>query len=1378
MALRQIRMDWSAFAAAGLAFAAMGLLPACGDDATDSGTIDTFEVRLVSPAEDAVVFAGAPTSFVAEALETSSPLRWEWTFGERTVQTTEAPSTEHTFASPGTYAMRVRARASSGSRITGEGEVQRQLAVLRPVDLTVASAVVTSSVTTVGPADRFRVTYDVINLGGEGPLASETGIFAAPSDALASDAVVDRATFTSLRSAGRLVELVREPVASYGGQGAQVSRDLASVGFPETTPNGEYTILVMPDIDGALADAQPANDGRTAARRLTYAPRAADGADLIVGDVTARPTRVNRITEVRVSAVVSNLGNQPALTTSWEAWLSYADRARTEDDILLGGGEIAAVVPGAPVTIEERVFAVEPAATALGEYFVILVVNPDGAQPESNLENNEGVSPRIVVTDQPVPGVDISVESFEIAPRLTFINGSIETTLRVANLGTASTNVPFFCRLYLSEDATLNSGSGGDRAIDTISLPVLAADEEVEVTRVTRISPILTPGDWFAFVLCDPAQTIAESELDNNVAQLDGQLRISTEANVNLVVESASVTPADVENGDEVEVLVRICNEGSNGSTPSTLRVHISRDADFAPTDTVLFQSRVPPLEPGACLDVGAPAPAICDTFTGTYTVFAVADALNEVPELDESDNVFRLPDPLVIRGLVCACVEDRFEPNNTITTAGVLNPAIRRFDDLTMCTANVDWYRVPLLRSETIRAAISFENARGNLDLTLFGPDRSTELAASRTNGNREEVSFFVVPTAGDYYLRVQGRTPQDRNVYSLELDVSARQPGTDLVALNVRATPENPVLGQTVRVSFDVVNLGTDPAGESLVRIYLTPTPSLDPLTAPRLAEVVIPTVTDRVTRTIDVALPIDATAGAAYLAVEVDARDQIAELNEDNNVAFSPQLQINGDCFDPFEPNNSLGAARELDLIGATPYQFTGLLVCSDNRDFYEVCVPDGSFLDWSVAFNPTDGDIDIRLYDELDRIIARSEGVSGTERVRQEFVNGERCFRLEVYVVGPNREVPYTMVVDTGPASDDLACSRIEEPNEDFGQAIELRNVLDDNLAICPVDDTDFYRVQLSAGTNVVFRLVPADGETAVPSQLRLALFNPSRAFITNTVSATEEIRHTVALTGSYFLRVRSNGAGPRNQRYRLEVAGVTGTDLVATELELEPALVVPGGQVRFSFLAANTLNVASPAAFYAVYLSTDPIRDASDRLLRELPLDPLPGLSERVEGRRVDIPDDLVDGGNFYLLVELDNRGQVTELSERNNVAAAPLVVAPRCIADDAEPNNFPFEAFALTRGDVLDLTMCPDDVDWFTFTPSANGPVRVRIEFTHARGDLDLYAFRNANAAPIAVSDTITDNEEVNVTGVAGEPLLFRVDSFYGDTNSYTLRIE
>jgi hypothetical protein len=106
---------------------------------------------------------------------------------------------------------------------------------------------------------------------------------------------------------------------------------------------------------------------------------------------------------------------------------------------------------------------------------------------------------------------------------------------------------------------------------------------------------------------------------------------------------------------------------------------------------------------------------------------------------------------------------------------------------------------------------------------------------------------------------------------------------------------------------------------------------------------------------------------------------------------------------------------------------------------------------------------------------------------------------------------------------------------------------------------------------------------------------------------------------------------------------------------------------------------------------------------------------------------------------------------------------------PSCEDDTYEPNDNPNEAADLGEGTFQGLVICEGNDDYFTME-AASG-LTVRIEFSHADGDLDMELYQAGER--LDISQSTDDMEEISVTG--GGQYTLRVYGYNSAENSYTL---
>lgn len=1290
-----------------LALVLIGGLPAC----SSSDDVETTPITLAIDVAADLVWAERPVTLRAlvagEGVAQDVTFRWSFGDGERA----EGTTVTHEWPFAGDFDVRVEARQDD--TLIAEGNLT--LEVLEPANLVVAPP--GAAPVNLDSDLRLQADTTVRNRGGATRLGVDVVLYAASSSVASRLDATDPEALEAALAADEifvLAETTLDPLDAESGERAVRFSDVA---FPPDTPTGTYRLIVRADPAETFGDADRATNAAIGSQTLTFNNRTSTGPVLAVRSVSARPARTNLLNAVTFGAIIANVGNEPALFLRWDATLEGPD-GRTWP---LASGDIANLPPRSELDIEEtRVTLDEPIAD-VGQYNVRVVASftrGDGSSAEAR-------STPINVTDEAVAGVDIAALSLVLNPTTSFIGGTVELTATIANLGTEDVPSSFFCRVQLTDSDVPEPSR--DVTIDTFTIRSLAAGETREVVRLGAITTLIGPGLWTPYLVCDPSFRVADTDRDNNLVRADEPLIVNEDAEIDLVVTAVDVDRNTADDGTRVTFSVEVCNEGSNTSTPAIVRVHQAPENRFDRNHTIAAEATLPPLEPNRCRTLEIEATARCDTFRSEYTLFAEADATDLVPDINRANNVRMRSEPWTITGPICSCTPDTFAPNHTVGSAAPLDPDRRQFNNLTMCTSHIDWYRIPLLAGETVRAVITFANDRGNLDLTLYSTDASTVLASSATSRDLEEVSYAVVPRRGDYFLKVQGRTPDDRNLYSLELSVSAQEPGTDLTVLNVRVEPSTLLPGARADVRYDLVNLGDTPAGTHVNRFWLSRNTTLDPEEDLLLREESIALLDGRTPRTTAITLPDNIEGGPWHVIVQVDARDDVDELDTNNNTGVSPTITVDDRCMDPFEPNNTLGEPTTLELDGDSPVRFEGLRACTGNPDFYRICGTAGDTFSARIDFDSADGDLDMRLYDATGRVIQRSEGLGNTESVGVEFLTSNTCHVAEIYTVGPDRNVPYALTVTLEPAPPELACNRNAEPNASFATGAPLRDWLNRDLALCPAGDVDYYRIELPAGREVTFRLEPTEDEP-LPNTLRLSLWGPSQNFLTTTVSATEPLRWTPAFAGNYGLRVISAGTGQRAQPYRIRVEGLDGIDLQPLELRAQPNTITPGDPLRYTFSYQNGGALPAGPFAWGLYVADAPFVTEDAILLGQFEdagLDPF--TSRTVTGTRT-LPHGLEAGQDVWLVARLDDRSELAELDPSNNTLATPLTLLERCLPDAAEPNGVYLDAAPLNDFIDAPLTLCTGESDWFRISLSPGQTFTLQARFDQHSEDIDLIA--------------------------------------------------
>jgi hypothetical protein len=83
---------------------------------------------------------------------------------------------------------------------------------------------------------------------------------------------------------------------------------------------------------------------------------------------------------------------------------------------------------------------------------------------------------------------------------------------------------------------------------------------------------------------------------------------------------------------------------------------------------------------------------------------------------------------------------------------------------------------------------------------------------------------------------------------------------------------------------------------------------------------------------------------------------------------------------------EPNDTFATAAPIVVSDTGPAAICAPMGGVDDHDFYKLNIPTGiTSVTFSINFNQAIGDLDLRLYDSGDNMIAQSRGFTGTETI---------------------------------------------------------------------------------------------------------------------------------------------------------------------------------------------------------------------------------------------------------------------------------------------------------------------------------------------------------------------------------------------------------
>jgi subtilase family serine protease len=488
----------------------------------------------------------------------------------------------------GTYTLIARADALDAVAETYENNNTTGRTIRIGPDLQMQALTVPAS---AGAGTTISISDSVRNAGGGGAPASTTRYY------LSAD---------SLPGGGDV--LLGSRVVAALAPGASDAATL-SVTIPAGTAGGSYYIVAVADDDGVVPETIESNNFTNRSILI--------GTDLVVTSFTA-PADGGAGLALTLTDTTRNQGAGTSAPTTTGYYLS-ANSTLDGGDTLLGSRAVPALAAGASDTGSASVTL--PAGLAVGTYYLIARADSGDAAAEVNESNN--TSTRTIRV-----GPDLTIASIT-APTTAGAGSAITVTETTQNLGggTAPASTTYY---YLSADWLY---SVDDVLLGSRSVPSLAPGA-TSATSVSLTIPAGTPGGTrYLIAVADGDATIVETVEANNATYR------SILIGADLQVSSFTV-PAIGGAGLALTITDTTRNAGGGTAAASTTSYYLSADFTLDASDVLLGSRAVPSLAPGAS-DTGSVTVTIpAGTATGTYTVFARADAGALISETYENNNI------------------------------------------------------------------------------------------------------------------------------------------------------------------------------------------------------------------------------------------------------------------------------------------------------------------------------------------------------------------------------------------------------------------------------------------------------------------------------------------------------------------------------------------------------------------------------------------------------------------------------------------------------------------------------------------------------------------------------------------------------------------
>lgn len=406
----------------------------------------------------------------------------------------------------------------------------------------------------------------------------------------------------------------------------------AAVGIPWTVPAvaGTSTMTAIADALFTLPESDETNNAGSVTVEVT--PPGGSGPDFEVPLVTSDPGAISTIPQsFDVRAVVRNLGRDPLTST-----VAFYD----------GTPETGTLLVEQPVTLGGRsstVIAVPFEVVSPGDRAITAVVDRAGVVTESDETNNRASA----AIDDPGNTFDAAVTTAVASQAEIVIGETVTVTATVANRGT--------------------------RAFS--GLPVVLGHDGVTFGELDRVSVTLEPGQsttvtlsWTStftgtpvplVVVADALDALAEIDEANNRRPVPVDVRPSALANLRLSGADLTFTPDPPLQGGSATITAVVHNASPVGVGSFVVRFFLGSPSAGG---IVIGETTVPALTGGSTAAASIEWSPV--TVYGHQGLWAVADALGQVEEYDETDNVgFRPFQAVSLPDLAISSAEFVIEP-------------------------------------------------------------------------------------------------------------------------------------------------------------------------------------------------------------------------------------------------------------------------------------------------------------------------------------------------------------------------------------------------------------------------------------------------------------------------------------------------------------------------------------------------------------------------------------------------------------------------------------------------------------------------------------------------------------------------------------------
>ncbi len=1022
---------------------------------------------------------------------------------------------------------------------------------------------------------------------------------------------------------------------------------------PADSSIGDYYILVQADVHLDIDEQDEENN--VGHYKVTFINR--PSSDVSIDTVSFSKESYHLGEYVRLVVTLENThsnGQSGGFNTT--EYLSL-DNSLDESDILLENLSRRSIAAGE--AYEATRFINIPGETNPGDYFLIFLADQDSVLHDLNRINNKVAVP--LMLEESIPN-DLVVNNFGYRSNRdsTFSQGEqLQVFFDLENLGSHRTS-NLYSSVYLSLDTLLDETDS--LILDVFSFPLAGFESDRVYSGYFGLQEDLALGEYYLLVEADSRMEEEESNEENNVLSLP--LTVVPPRSVDLVVNTVSIESDSVELGAEYTITTNIGNTGTKPSSFFRIAYYLSSDTLLDDQDQSLGNDLVWRVEDGGIstdetLEWAVPS----DATKGIYYLLVMADSDESEQESDETNNV----------GYKKIIIRDRRTVDVAIDTAYLDKPSYYH-NERPLLNINVE--NLPS-EAETGDFKVGVYFSQDNMlsvDDSLLNEFSIYNIAVGQGTSRALFFSFPDTLEAGTYYVIIKADLNDklndvdlSNNIETLQVEVQRGTPADLTIASTSFNTSTDSSFwrNELIDVRVDLQNLGTAIVEDFYVGVYLSDDDLLsadDTL----IDDVDIFRVQSLATYRLYTSflLPQEIDFGSYHLFFEVDSRHDIEEPDETNNVISVPIEVVEG-VF-PDIVVNSITPLKDTLVIGSfetIETEVENIGVSTTFRSFdVKLYISTDSLLNsgdrrldvgsvWSLRPGETD-DEDFDMY--------IPSGLEAGEYYLLVYADSDS----DVIELNEGNNVAYHKIVITERPMVDIRVDSVYLEKEVYHASEQMKITVELTNIYSESPTGSFYiGSYLSTDSTLDETDVLLTGQTV----------NSLSTFEKHTGVDFGDIE-TNTPAGDYYLIVYADYLEVLPELDTSNNFGIVPLEIKAS---LPPDVVVdsiwyrysentysPGDRFDLFYDVANLGSEDADWFFSGIYLSTDSILDIDDVLLDEERTYGLSGFETETEfSWSIQVPND-IEFGDYYIIVDADNRDEAGESDENNNAAFISLIVVP------------------------------------------------------------------------------------------------------------------